>query len=209
MGSHLLFSQLVLITLVWLLLMCHVAWLIQRAQWHQPPAPRQPRRKRPKDPQPFAGLAHKPHCPLCAHEVDHTPPLLRVRPDPMPPTNRRPRAVDTSLHFCPHAGCDYRGWLGLGNLRANEHPSGGLWRQFQCRSCEGYFLETHGTIFHGKRVAVELIVRVLGCLAEGLGIRATARVFEVDPNTALSWLVEAAEQLKAFADYFLCDVHVR
>src|SRR5262249_33929466 len=37
----------------------------------------------------------------------------------------------------------------------------------------------------------------------------TARVFEVDPNTVLAWLVEAAEQLKAFADYFLCDVHVR
>jgi transposase-like protein len=75
--------------------------------------------------------------------------------------------------------------LGVGNLRANGHPSGGPWRQFQCRACEGYFLETHGTIFHGKRVALELIVRVLACLAEGLGIRATARVFEVDPNTVL------------------------
>jgi hypothetical protein len=51
-------------------------------------------------------------------------------------------------------------------------------------------------------------VRVLACLAEGLGIRATARVFEVDPNTVLQWLVEAAEQLQAFTRYFLCDVHV-
>ena len=42
------------------------------------------------------------------------------------------------------------------------------------------FRRHHGTLFHGKRVAVELIVRVLACLAEGLGIRATARVFEVD-----------------------------
>jgi len=98
--------------------------------------------------------------------------------------------------------------LGLGNLRANGHPSGGPWRQFQCRACEGYFLETHGTIFPGKRGAVELIVRVLACLAEGLGIRATARVFEVDPNTVLHWLVEAAEHLRAFSSYFLCDLHV-
>ena len=66
----------------------------------------------------------------------------------------------------------------------------------------GYFLETHGTIFHGKRLSVELIVRVLACLAEGLGIRATARVFEVDPNTVLQWLVEAAEQLQAFTALF-------
>src|SRR5207244_4451722 len=55
---------------------------------------------------------------------------------------------------------------------------------------------------------VELIVRVLACLAEGLGIRATARVFEVDPDTVLQWLVAAAEQLQAFTSYFLCDMHV-
>jgi IS1 family transposase len=55
---------------------------------------------------------------------------------------------------------------------------------------------------------VELIVRVLACLAEGLGIRATARVFEVDANTVLQWLVEAAEHLRAFSRYFLCEVHV-
>jgi IS1 family transposase/transposase-like protein len=112
------------------------------------------------------------------------------------------------MHFCPHLHCDYCGWLGLNNLRANGHPSGGQWRQFHCTSCDGYFPEHHGTIFHGKQAAVELIVHVLACLAEGLGIRATARVFEVDPNTVLGWLVEAAEQLKAFAHYFLCEVHV-
>jgi len=106
--------------------------------------------------------------------------------------------VDTSRHFCPHNACAYRGWPGRGNLRANGHPSGGPWRQFHCTSCDGYFLETHGTLFHGKQATVELIVRVLACLAEGLGIRATARVFEVDPNTVLHWLVEAAEQLPAF-----------
>jgi hypothetical protein len=33
-------------------------------------------------------------------------------------------------------------------------------------------LETHGTLFHGKQTAVELIGRVVACLAEGLGIRA-------------------------------------
>ena len=112
------------------------------------------------------------------------------------------------MHFCPHTNCDYRGWLGLGNLRANGYPNGGPWRQFHCTSCQGYFPEHHGTLFHGKQATVELIVRVVACLAEGLGIRATARVFEVDPNTVLQWLVEAAEQLRAFSAYFLCDLHL-
>ncbi|MGE3541698.1 MAG: hypothetical protein AB7N91_30275 [Candidatus Tectimicrobiota bacterium] len=53
-----------------------------------------------------------------------------------------------------------------------------------------------------------LIVRVVACLAEGLGIRATARVFEGAPNTVLQWLSEAAEQLRAFSAYFLCDLHL-
>jgi hypothetical protein len=78
----------------------------------------------------------------------------------------------------------------------------------QCTSCEGYFLETHGTIWHGKRVAVELLVRVLACSVEGLDIRATARVFEIDPNTVLHWLGEAAEQPRAFSAYFLCDMPI-
>src|SRR2546422_2332026 len=69
-------------------------------------------------------------------------------------------------------------------------------------------LETRGTIFHGKCVSVELLVHVLACLAEGLGIRGTARGFEVDPNTVLHWLMEAAEQLRAFAQYFLHDLHL-
>jgi IS1 family transposase len=61
---------------------------------------------------------------------------------------------------------------------------------------------------HGKRASVELIVRVIACLAEGLGIRGTARVFEVDPNIVLQWLVEAAAQLQAFAQHFLHDIRV-
>jgi IS1 family transposase len=117
--------------------------------------------------------------------------------------------VDTSQHFCPNPDCAYRGQVGLGNLSANGHPGGGRWRQLYCRQCEGYVLETQGTIFYGERMPVELIVRVVACLAEGLGIRGTARVFEVDANTVLQWLVEAAEQLRAFSQHFLHDVRVR
>jgi IS1 family transposase len=211
MIPHLVYYQLVILGLLWLWVMLHLAWPSQAAASPQRPAeptPIKPKRTRSTAPKPFAGLPHKPHCALCEQETAHPQAPPPVRPDPMPPTNRRPRTVDTSMHFCPHAGCRYRGWLGLGNLRANGHPNGGPWRQFHCTSCQGYFPEHHGTIFHGKQAAVELIVRVLACLAEGLGIRATARVFEVDPNTVLQWLVEAAEHLRAFSASFLCALHL-
>jgi hypothetical protein len=124
-------------------------------------------------------------------------------------TRGRRREIDTSRHFCPNPACAYRGWVDWGNLRANGHPNGGPWRQLLCVVCRRAFLETLGTLFYGKRTSVELIVRVIACLAEGLGIRGTARVFEVDPNTVLQWLVEAAEQLRAFSQHFLHDVRVR
>lgn len=210
MIPHLVYYQLVILVLLWLCLMLPHLWPSPPGGAPQTPTqPIRPKRQRSTEPKPFAGLTHKPHCALCEHESGERAPAPPQRPDPIPPTHRRPRTVDTSRHFCPHTDCDYRGWPGLGNLRANGHPSGGPWRQFHCTSCEGYFPEHHGTIFHGKHAAVELIVRVLACLAEGLGIRATARVFEVDANTVLQWLVEAAEQLRAFCTYFLCDVHVR
>ena len=204
------YYQLVVWGLLWLFGMLYAAWPSRCAAAQGTPAkPIMPQRQRSKEPKPFAGLTLKPSCALCEHEATHPKLPPPVPPEPMPPTHRRPRTVDTSRHFCPYAGCRYRGWLGLGNLRANGHPNGGPWRQFHCTACKGYFPEHHGTIFHGKRVSVDLIVHVIGCLAEGLGIRGTARVFEVDPNTVLHWLVEVADQLQAFSRYFLCDVHVR
>jgi IS1 family transposase len=209
MIPHLFFSQLMLLGLLWLFFLLHYAWPSRGTAGEQRPAtPLLPHLTRSREPKPFAGLTHKPPCTLCEHAATH--PTL---PPPGPPApvigaKRRPRQVDTSMHFCPHPGCEYRGWLGRGNLRANGHPSGGPWRQLHCTGCDGYFLETHGTLFHGKRVAVDLIVRVIACLAEGVGIRGTARVFEVAPNTVLQWLVEAAEPLQAFSRHFLHDMRV-
>jgi len=61
---------------------------------------------------------------------------------------------------------------------------------------------------HGTRVVPEKLVWAVGALAEGLGIHAVARVFEIDPNTVLAWLVEVADHAVAFSQYFLHDVRV-
>src|SRR5215831_11797651 len=209
MVPPLVFYQLGLVALVCVFLMLCGLWPNDAAAPHQPLVPTKPsRRTRFKEPKPFAGLTQRPPCALCEREATHAHEPPPAPPEPMPPTTRRPRTIDTLQHFCPHGGCRYRGWLGRGNLRANGHPNGGPWRQFQCTACEGYVPEHHGTLFHGKQASVELIVRVVACLAEGLGIRATARVFEVDAHTVLHWLIEAAEPLRAFSASFLCDLHL-
>jgi IS1 family transposase len=210
MGSNLFFYQLVLIALVWLCLMLQWVWPSDCAAASPTlPQPIPPRRTRRREPKPFAGLTTKPPCDACTHASDPRPQAPASPPPRIVMTRGRRRQVDTSTHFCPNPDCAYRGWVGWGNLRANGHPNGGPWRQLLCVACRRYFLETLGTIFHGKRASVDLIVRVIACLAEGLGIRGTARVFEVDANTVLQWLVDAAEQLRAFSQHFLHDVRVR
>jgi IS1 family transposase len=209
MVSHLFFYQLALIALGWLCLMLQWAWPSDPAVCPTTPEPPPLRPKRKREPKPFAGLTTKPHCDACEHANAPRPQAPSAPPPRIVMTRGRRRQVDTSHHFCPNSNCAYRGWVGWGNLRANGHPGGGPWRQLLCVVCRGYFLETLGTIFHGKRASVDLIVRVIACLAEGVGIRGTARVFEVDPHTVLQWLVEAAEQLQAFSRHVLHDVRVQ
>jgi hypothetical protein len=210
MAPNLLFYQLLLVTLVFICLVIHVWWPDHpRAISDRLLKPDKPRRTRSKAPKPFTGFIHKPLCEACEQAAESRPKAPGAPPPLLIFSRGRRRTVDTAQHFCPDHDCSYHGWLGRGNIRANGHPGSQPWRQLQCVSCEGYFSETHGTIFHGKCSSPELIVRVIACLAEGLGIRGTARVFEIDPNTVLSWLVEAAEQLKAFSAYFLHELHLK
>ena len=153
----------------------------------------------------------RPPCPACvaapeAEEnevgtVDEQPPMIEQ-------IRGRPRSVDTSSHFCPRKRCRYYGWLGLGNICANGHPNGGRWRQLQCVVCGKHFMETTNTIFYGKKVAAETIWRVLKALAEGLNIRATARVFDLDPNTVERWLGQAAKHMEAVSAYLIHDLEL-
>ena len=197
------FYQLGLVVLVCVFLMLCWLWPNDAASPHQPIVPTTPPTPTLQGTQtvcwPDPATAVRP---VCARS--HTGPRAASgatradAPDEPPATHRRYLAA-----LLPPWGLSLSRLAGAGNLRANGHPNGGPWRQLHCTACEGYFPEHHGTIY-GKQAAVELIVHVLACLAEGLGIRATARVFEVDANTVLHWLIEAAEHLRPFLPISLC-----
>ena len=142
MVSHHVYYQRALLALVWLFVILHLTWPKRGVTAPAAPvAPETlpPKRHRSTEPPVFEGLTHKPHCALCERDTVQPTPTPAVPPAPMPPPPRRPCVVDTSMHFCPHPRCDDWGWLGLGTLRANGHPSGGLWRQLRCPSCKGSF----------------------------------------------------------------------
>jgi hypothetical protein len=156
----------------------------------------------------LAGLTRKPECALWARQGRSHPQAPGAPPPRMIVTRGRRRQVNTTGHFCPHAACASHGRVGFGNIRANGQPNGRRGRQLVCLGCHGYFIDTHGTLFHGKHVDPDKLVWAIAALVEGLGIRAVARVFAVDPHTILHWLVEAAEHLELFSRYFLQDMYV-
>jgi hypothetical protein len=204
MVSDLFFYELLLLGLLWFCIILHYAWPSQRLAGDQRTStPAKPARKRSGAPKSFADLIHKPSCPACEQQGESPASSPPGAPPPaIVHTRGCPRQVDTSRQFCPNPDCHYYGWSGFGNLQANGHPGGGAWRQFHCSECGGYLLETHGTPFHGRRVSADLLVWAICALAEGLGIRAVARVFEVDPNTVLAWLVAAVDHLKTYLAVF-------
>jgi IS1 family transposase len=195
----------IVVGIVLILLILLPRWLCRRG----PRALTLPKRTRAKrEPKPCAGYARKPECELCDQGIDSQPQAPGALPPRMIFPRGRRRHIDTTGQFCPRAACSYHGRVDFGNLRANGRPNGRCWRQLVCLGCRGYCLETVGTPFHAKQVDPDTLVWAIAALAEGLGIRAVARVFEVDPHRVLGWLVEAAEHLETFTRYHVRNLHV-
>lgn len=192
--------------LVCYLIVLRVLWPTWRVSQHRPsdisrPAPRHQR---------CLSVTAVPACPACeagrSRADGHRP---SGEPPPRLEQKRgRPRSVDTDSHYCPNLSCRYYGWLGLGNIRANGHPNGGRWRQLECGVCGRTFLETINTIFYGKQVAAETIWQVLKALAEGLDIRASGRVFDLEANTVSTWLAQAGAHMTSVSHYLIHDLHL-
>lgn len=140
-----------------------------------------------------------------AREKEDTP---REAPPKIERTRGRRPEIDTSGQFCPGEGCTYQGWLGRGNIVSNGHPSGGQWRQLRCVACGKYFQETLGTIFYGSSVPATDIIRAVLALSEGVSPQKVGRIFGVDKDTVLSWLVAASAHSEAVLGYVLHELHV-
>src|SRR4029453_18378696 len=107
MVSHHIFSQLVLLGLLWLFMMLQVMWPSDRPVLApRPPQPVAPPRQRSKEPKPCAGLLHTPHCAACEPAAQAPEALPPPAPLPIISRRERPRAVDPAQHCCPPPTCD-------------------------------------------------------------------------------------------------------
>jgi len=171
----------------------------------QAPNPRRlssPASSAPKSPSPSLALSTNRFAPRVSKAWIPVPRRLARHPcddlDPRTPTHCRHAASVLS-----------RSGLLLSRLaRTRQHPrQWSSWRPALapvavCLVPWNTSTKTHGTIFHGKRASVELIVRVIACLAEGLASGVRRGCSRSIPIRYSAGLVEAAEQLKAFSATF-------
>ncbi len=69
-------------------------------------------------------------------------------------------------------------------------------------------LKTQGTVFFGLKTKDEVVYRAITSLAEGVGIRSTARIFGVEVETILLWLKRAGEHCEQVSGYLMRNLQV-
>jgi threonine synthase len=57
------------------------------------------------------------------------------------------------------------------------------------------------------KASEETFYDVIACLAEGNGIRATARIKQVDKDTVVAWLDKASQHVEAVSRYLMVNLH--
>ena len=78
----------------------------------------------------------------------------------------------------------------------------------KCVVCGKHFQETIGTIFYGSSIPAEDIMRGIALLCEGVNPRKIGRVFKVDKDTVLGWLVEAAKHSEVVIGYMIHNLEL-
>ena len=196
MNRHLLlFIAFLLLLLSWFIRFRHFlrTWIA-----HHRTKPSVAKRKRKDKSLPHLFPTKRPECPLCQAEENLPSKAIPPEPPPLIKHKRgRRRSIYTDMRFCPNNDCEYYGWLARGNICSNGHPNSSSWRQLKCIVCGTYFMETQGTIFYCSKVSPDTIIMALKIMSEGVGIRSTARILELDVNTVQEWLRKGSEHMEA------------
>ncbi len=79
---------------------------------------------------------------------------------------------------------------------------------YRCNVCGQRFSETAGTPFFGLKTPIRTVCIALEELAEGLGIRAVARIHGVKPDIVLEWLKKAGQHCQMLSQYMMQELNV-
>ena len=116
---------------------------------------------------------------------------------------------DWSAFACPNPDCPAYGHKGQGNLRPHGWSSKARnLRCLRCTTCGTHFSQRAGTPLFGTHLPQDKAVQLAQHLAEGNGLRATARLCGVSLNTVLRLAHRAGGHAQEFHDQLVRHVEV-
>lgn len=97
---------------------------------------------------------------------------------------------------CQNPACDLYGGRGADNILVIDHFGKARHRLLYCRVCKSRFSEFKGTPFFKSRLPHDKVLAVLEHLAEGCGVRQTARLVGVNKDTVTRLALLAGKHAK-------------
>jgi transposase-like protein len=107
---------------------------------------------------------------------------------------------DVSDLCCVNSNCADYGKRGAGNLVCRKRFGSGRWRFVRCRTCRQEFSERRGTALFGVHLPTAKALSVLEHLADGCGVRQTARLAGVTRDAVMRLTRKAGAHAKATHD---------
>jgi transposase-like protein len=87
-------------------------------------------------------------------------------------------------YSCPNTLCDHHGVVGAGNISVRGHYGKDANKPLlYCRFCGKRFAATQGSAMFGSHLPPEKLKQIIHHAAEGVGVRATARLLDLDKST--------------------------
>jgi transposase-like protein len=80
---------------------------------------------------------------------------------------------------------------------------------YRCRKCSREFSSRYNSVFFGFHTDEQTIYRVLKALAEGNGIRACSRIFDIDKNTVIRILSVAGVHCQQVTEQLIGNYHLK
>jgi transposase-like protein len=116
---------------------------------------------------------------------------------------------DVPANFCINPSCKDYGILSAGNISVRGKYGKDRSRNLlYCRTCGKRFAETHSTAFFGLRLPREKIGQIIHHAAEGVGVRATARLLGLDKDTVNRVVLVAGEHCGRVLSGLLTSLHL-
>ena len=101
---------------------------------------------------------------------------------------------DVKNAFCPNADCKDYGLQNHGNIAIRGKYGKNKDKDLlYCRTCGKRFASTRATAFFGLHLSDDKIVQIIHHAAEGVGVRATSRLLDINKNTVNRVILRAGE----------------